>query len=160
MRIQISDDEVYELKLPEKINNHKEFYKILKKFDNIAKIIKINLAMNTTFNKFKSDFQTTETSIATKRTYGKNLFFNTREKALDILQYGYHGDKEDKDRISKLMGFSWAEINKRFHNLTKRYSIQPNEIGLTQKPSQYLQYSDVRIPNYNFKVNTGVFDEK
>ena len=170
MKIQISDDEIYELKMPELINNPEEFYQILKKLDNIAKIMKINLAMGTTYNKFKNEYQERETSIGIKKKKyyfnnpnsprsNQNPYFDTKEKVLDILQYYYFGDKEDKNRISKLMGYEWGEINKRFHNLIERYSIQANEIGLTHLPTQQFRYSDVRIPNYIIKSYTGIVDE-
>ena len=170
MKITISDDEIYELKLPELVNNPEEFYQILKKLDNIAKIMKINLAMGTTFNKFKNEYQERETNIGIKKKKyyfnnpnsprsNQNPYFDTKEKVLDVLQYAYHGNKDDKKRISKIMGFNWNDISKRFHNLFKRYDIKPNEIGLTNLPSQMFRYTNLRIPNYIIQSHTGIFDE-
>ena len=167
MKIQISDDEVYELKLPELVNNPEEFYEILKKLDNIAKIMKINLMTGTTYDKFKNKFQQMETNKATRKytinpnftRKNRNPLLDTKEKVLDILQYAYHGNRDDKNRISKLMGFSWNDISKRFHNLFRRYEIKPSEIGLTQLPSQMFRYVDLKIPNYIIQSHTGIYDE-
>ena len=164
MKIQISDDEVYELKLPEKVNNPEEFYTISKKLDNIAKIIKINMMTGTTFNKFKSEFQKRETKIEKgkyKTIFKRKLnpFFDTREKVLDIMQYFYHGTKADRERIVKIMGKTEQQIIKLFYGQKIRYDIQPQEIGFISFGT-IVNKAGLKIPNYIIKSHTGVFDEK
>ena len=166
MRIKINADEVYELEVPKEIDTLENFYALLKKLDNVTKLIKINLMTGTTYDKFKNKFQQMETNKATRKyninpnlRKNKNPFLDTKEKVLDVLQYAYHGDKEDKNRISKIMGYSWTDICKRFHALLKRYEVKPNEIGLTNLPSERYRGLNLRIPNYIIKSHTGVFDE-
>lgn len=154
MKIQLKDDETYEIKLPEELTSQ-DFLILLEKLEKIVKLIKLSGDFkNSTYK--DNPTRTRVSSIA----YNCPNPFDTREKVLDFLQYGYHGTKEDKDRIVKYIGRSWKELQKRFHDLINRYSIQPNEIGLTKwKVKGENMRSDNRIPNWSIKSYTGVFDE-
>lgn len=158
MKIQISEDEVYEIKLPEEVNSLEKFNEILNKLERIIKLLRIK------DNFLKENEKTIgkiETNIYPNRRYSKlnpNPFVNTREKVLDLLQYCYYGTKEDKERIEKIMGRSYAYISKKLFTYRKKYNIEPQEIGLksfgTKKNPR-----PIRTPNYIIKSYTGIFDE-
>lgn len=82
---------------------------------------------------------------------------NSREKILDLLQYGYHGTPQDKMRISKLFDKSWSEIAKRFQVFRKKYNIKPKEIGFITYNTK--QGKGEKIPNYVIKSHSGIYDD-
>jgi hypothetical protein len=157
MKIKISENETYEIELPNsKEININEFYEIVKKFDNIIKIIQINIQSGTNFETFQTNFnQRRKNTIQIGR---KNNFYDTREKVLDIMQYFYCGTQEDRERISKLMGVNPAYIIKSFFNLRKRYNIKPQEVGLIQFGIKG-KISPIKIKGYIIKSYSGFFDE-
>jgi len=152
MKIILNEEETYEIKLPETINAS-GFLELLNQFDNIVKLIRLN-SIQKGFDNDKG--------IKTKRTYMshmKNPFFDTREKVLDLLQYGYCGTQEDRERICKVTGKGWKEISKRFCQLIQRWDIKPNEVGLIKFGNKYQKSKNFGLPNYTIKSYTGVFDE-
>ena len=159
MKIKISDDEVYEIKIPNEMEAQ-EFLGLLDKLSKIVKLITLSKLGN--LDKFKKTFnQRTEDTIQRKKyqkTTGLNPFYDTKEKALDLLQYSYHGTKEDRQWISRLMGMEWKDIQKRLSNIRGRYEIQPNEVGLKKFPSMY-DRTDYKIQDWIIKSYTGIFDE-
>jgi len=179
MKIKINDGEFYELNFPNEVSPV-EFLEIYEKFGKIFKLIRLSNQDNK-FLDFKNEINsktkvrnkynlnpnhqrkeyTFKNPIGTYRRSNHNPFFETRERVLDLLQYAYHGSEEDKNRISRLMGKEWNGISKCFHNLIKiRYNdIKPDEIGLTQIPSQINRTQNIKIPNYVIKSHTGIFDE-
>jgi len=154
MKIQLKDDEIYEIKIPAEITSQ-DFLILLEKLEKIVKLIKLSGNFkNPTYK--DNPTKTRRSSIK----YNCPNPFDTREKVLDFLQYGYHGTKEDKERIIKYIGRSWEELQKRFHSLINRYNIQPNEIGLTKwRVKEEGIRSDNKIPNWIIRSYTGVFDE-
>ena len=161
MKINISPTESYTLKIPEQIDLQ-EFEEILTKLDGIMKIVKINLITGTNLTNFKEKFnhraEIKANLFKTGRGY-KSRFYDTREKVLDIMQYFYHGTKEDKERVAKLIGKTPNEISKRFWSLSKKYKITNDEIGLISNRNQILGIPLTKQPNYTIKSYTGIFDE-
>jgi hypothetical protein len=150
MKIRIKEDEVYEIKIPEEINAS-DILILLDRLKVIAKLSELSEIRVRT---------KTETRSYVKKGDSPSRFWNTREKALDLLQYAYHGTEEDKERISKLIRRDWKKTQKQFHLIKKRYNIQPDEVGLTKWKTQYDSKNlDVRIPNWTIKSYTGIFDE-
>jgi len=167
MKININKDEVYELNFPDEITPD-EFLEIYERFGNIAKLIKLS-NQEKVIDTFKNQFnQRVRKPYILKNPLNPdkitqrcntNPFLDTKEKILDLLQYAYHGSKEDKERICKLMGYSWSDINKRFHNLFKRFNFLPSEVGLTQIPNKFNKHLNLKIPDYIIQSHTGIFDE-
>lgn len=168
MKVQISNDEIYEIKIPEEINPN-DFSQLMSKFDNVAKIIRINMLAGKTITRFNNEFnerfkQQKENITKFKRKPHKigigigyaSIFTNTREKALDIIQYFYNGTMQDKIRISKIMSQSPLQISKKISGLRKRYNINDNEVGVTGRLGTKL----IRNPDYVIKSYSGMFDEK
>jgi hypothetical protein len=157
MKININEIETYEIKTPDEINVE-DFLELFTKLENIKKIISLNYVNQ------NSNEKTNKTpSINPQKNYitRKNTspFFDTREKVLDIMQYGYLGTRKDKLRLAKIIGMSYNKINKRFHSLRKRYNIQPQEVGLIAFPTKE-NHIKMAIPNYVIKSYTGIFDEE
>jgi len=172
LKIKINENENYSFEISNELNLQ-EFMELYNKFEKVMRLIKISNQDNNLIDFQKQFNNRTNIVNSTKRSYhynykdnpnqrrsNENPFINTREKTLDLLQYAYHGNKEDKQRISKLMNRSWNEIQKIFGKLLERYSITPDEIGLTQIPNNINRQIDKRIPNYIIKSYTGIFDEK
>ena len=159
MKIQLSEDEVYEIKIPEVVGTE-DFLKFLERFNNLSKMIKASY-QNKEFNEFKNKFQQRETrKYKTSRDKtSKNSYLNSKEKMIDLMQYCYHGTKEDKNRVTKLLGFKdYGDLNKRFYAWKNRYNIQPNELGFIQFGSKENPHG-IKIKNYIIKSYTGMFDE-
>lgn len=178
MKVIINKNETYEIKIPNEVNAN-DFMNLLTSFDNIVKLIKFNLVQEE-FSKTKTIQNNSEYKNLHQKKLTESLrldgtprkpyirkirrsnlrtYSDTREKALDLLQYAYHGNKEDKKRIEKIAGFDWAEISKSIHGLKKRYNILPQEVGLTRFGDEKTKSFIFRIPNYIIKSYTGYFDE-
>jgi len=166
MTIEINNNETYEIKIPERASA-KEFLYIVDRLNNAAKIIKLGYQTESTtnlkpmiekpkFTFFDSNKENTETKKTKKNVHkvgkGHTLeFYNTREKALDIMQYFYHGTKEDRVRIANITGKSVDDILKNFTYMKKKYNIQPRDIG-------FIVWG-TKDKSYIIKSHTGIFDE-
>lgn len=195
MKIQISKDESYEIKIPNEINAN-DFMKLMTSFDNVIKLIRFNLVKQgikedenfridengnrvsrvhykDKINKIDKNLNLDGTprksytkspkfleSLKNKRKTNLRDWCNTKEKVLDLMQYAYHGTKEDRKRIVKITGeTNWDVITKSFFGLKNRYDIQPQEVGLTSFGNKGLKAFNFKIPNYIIKSYTGIFDE-
>ena len=151
MKIVVEENQFHYIKIPDEINS-KELISLIERLILISKVIKPTQQTKqpTGIKKEKRKY----------RKFHRRTEYDTREKALDILQYGYHGSKEDKQRISKIIGRSWNDILKNFHSLRIRYNIQANEIGLKRWRNHYeSRMVDLKVPNWTIKSYTGIFDK-
>jgi len=164
MKINMQNDETYDINIPEEVDS-REFIALLERLSKIVRLVKLSELGS--FKEFKdnSNQRISANQEKKKGTYkegrvGTVTWYDTREKALDLLQYGYHGTSEDRRRIEKIMDMGWAEINKRFHNLRLRYDIKPNEIGIMRwRGVAESRKVNLRLPNWVIKSYTGIFDE-
>jgi len=143
MKIIINENEVYEIKIPEQIEAI-ELFKIQDKFNNLAKLISI-------------DIKNPNPPKTYKIRKNRINWCDTKEKTLDVMQYYYHGTREDRERLSKIIGLNISNICKRFHALKKRFNIQPQEVGLVRFGTN--KYGLIKIKDYIIKSHTGIFDE-
>jgi len=150
MKINFNENESYEINISNEVNAE-EFLNLLERFENLSKLIKLN---NPNQPKKLSNRPTT---YKTRKKVNTREWCDTREKVLDLMQYNYHGSKSDRERIKKICGQPWVEVQKSFYGLKKRYDIKPNEVGLNtwerNAPNKF-------IPNWIIKSYTGYFDEK
>ena len=164
MKIIINESETYEIKIPNEVNA-KDFMKLLTSFDNVVKLIKFNIIRE----EFRKNPNYKNEVIGTARIYTKHklksntrVWCDTREKTLDLMQYAYHGTKEDRLRVVEITGIPWNEIVKGFNGLKRRYNMQPQEIGLNfwrGKGEHHANLIGWKIPNWTIKSYTGYFDE-
>jgi hypothetical protein len=161
MKIYINDDETYEMKIPEKATAE-EFLDIVNRLNNATKIIKLSMAsvvkptlpvtIKTPMMNFPQNKLINQIPNKVKVGKGHKLeYYNTREKALDIMQYFYHGTKEDRIRIANITGKSIDDILKNFTYMKKKYNIQPRDIGFIVRGT--------KDKSYIIKSYTGIFDE-
>lgn len=149
MKIQLDENEVYEIKIPDEIDTN-EFLILVEKFNNLGKLV-------TQFGLTKQENKNSPINL-NKQNSGKNPFFNTRKKVLDIFQYWYLGTEQDKKRITEIIGINKDDLTKRFNGLRLRYNIKPQEVGL-------IRFRDnkgnpkIPIKDYVIKSYTGLFDE-
>lgn len=168
MKIKINDNEVYEIKLGDYTEHNKEvsaqeFLELLNRFENVVKLIKLNSKEQTLdeikpmkLPKFAKPKMITTTNKEGRIIRRNNLreWCNTREKAIDVIQYGYHGTKEDKRRIANKIGKKWFDISRQFFSIIQRYNIKPQEVGVDK-----FGMDKKLIPNYTIKSYTGEYDE-
>lgn len=140
MKININENEVYEIKLPEEIEAN-ELFKIIEKFNNLGKLIRIPNRPKT-YNRNKSNID----------------WYDTKEKVLDVMQYYYHGTSEDKERIVRIIGINKKDLCKRFHSLKIKFNIQPQEIGFIEFGTKE-NHLGIKVRDYIIKSHTGIFDE-
>ena len=157
MKVILSETESYEIEIP-KVANAKEFQSLLSKLDGVAKILQMNLRLNTNFNEFRNEFNTRTAVIRNSKRRGKVTHYTDRKNVLDIMQYFYQGTKEDRVRISTIIGKTPEEIQKRFWSLIRKWNIQPNEVGLVNFQNQKFGIRTTHIPNYTIKSHTGLYD--
>lgn len=155
MKIHLSPNEVYEIKIPNEINAE-NFLELFNRFNSIIRLIKINDSQ--VVNQKPNVEQITIYPKRISKKTNKRDWCNTREKSLDLLQYAYHGTVEDKNRICKIVGMEWFEIGKYFFALKKRFNIKPQEVGLF-KFNTGVDRRRYNMPNYTIKSYTGIFDE-
>jgi hypothetical protein len=166
MKIKINENEVYELKLPEQVDNVNEFFVILTRLDNIAKIIKMNMIAGTNLYEFKDNFQKRETNKIQNKDYVKksythyknNTFFDTKEKVMDLIQYYYHGTIEDKNRICKIIGINRERLTHKLRDFISIYNIKPEEVGFIMFGTTKKK-TGIKVNDYIIKSYTGIFDE-
>lgn len=139
MKIKINEQESYEIKFQDEMSLQE-----LEEFSHrINQILKMNqmsvmgyvkkLGQPRHYN--KSGKYTNEAKGLSRKVGNKREWCNTKEKALELLKLQYFGEKEDKEKKAKEVGYSsWVEINKALHGLKKRYKIQPKEVGLKAFP--------------------------
>lgn len=124
MKIQINENESYEINLPD-IITIKEFLYIVNKVSSIAQ-----------------NNQELSSSKEAKRRYVKSGKYcgakypwtQNRDKAVELVKLHYFGEKEKKEQIARSNNISWYDIVKSLHNLKKRFDIKPQEIGLREFP--------------------------
>jgi hypothetical protein len=158
VKIIISKDEIYEIKIPSELNAI-QLQEILGKFDNIAKIIKINTITGTNFKTFKTKFNQRAKHKIYKKKANANPNYDSKDKVLDLLQYFYHGTKEDRARILKITGEDKINFGKRIWTLCHKYDVQAGEIGLINFANLKAGIKSKKIPNYVIRSHTGLFDE-
>lgn len=153
MKIQINENESYEIEMPSEVNAD-ELIKIILSLDNVMKLIRINVVNN------KPKLLLDENGERKKRKISVNRWWcNKKEKVIDLMQYAYHGTLEDKKRIEIICKNNWTTICKGFNSFKSRFEIQPQEIGLTQWGTIYANGNNFKIPNWIIKSYTGIFDE-
>jgi len=151
MKIQLTNDEFYEIKIPDEMSASEfgEFFDRLKKLTNLISITSsANLSQN-----FKP------------KKYNKNpnlKFMDTKEKCMDIMQYFYFGTRQDKQRIVELIGdtsvINLYKLFKLFEKWKIKFNIQPREIGFIRYGDGHNKFGE-KIPNWVIRSHTGIFDE-
>jgi len=153
MKIKINENESYELILPTSINI-KELGVVINKLQKIFKIASKDEVFG--FNEDgEINIEQTEKKHYKVRLPMNKEIFNSREKALMILQTHYYGTKEEKGEILKALDkTNWNDLSKGFHMVKKRYNIKPQEVGLTRYPALgEFDKDKLKIKNSKFKLN-------
>lgn len=154
MKIRINENENYIIDIPEEINGN-DFLDLIEKLLKLSKFIQIS-----SFNINNKKVVLKNSIKREPHNINRRKFFDTKEKLMDILQYYYHGTKEDTNRIARICGYSNFEfISKRLSNKRKNFNIQPSEIGFIKMPTT-TDRRGVKINGWIIKSYTGMFDEK
>lgn len=158
MKIIINKDETYVIDIPSEINAA-EFIKLFDRFYKLTKLISFNAiihkksqsVMGGINSSLNPDSSLTLAPVSIKRERHKRTWCNSREKALDLMQYVRHGTKEDKERIVNITKTKWKDLSKSFKGIRDRYNIKPEEIGIKE--------DNTPMNDYVIKSYTGIFDE-
>jgi len=140
MRIRLSEDEVYEIKMPEEIGMP-EFLAIISKFNFLAK----------SFAKFGGDENASNEITLTEKQHKmtkkhdkeKWIFLRDNKQAvIEILKAHYIGTYEDFINSVRKYNIDIVKSDissNRFKALRELHKITPNEVGLTGFPTRDVQ---------------------
>ena len=153
MKIRISDDEVYEIKMPEEIGIT-EFQGIVAKFNFLMK----------NFSRFDiGDSQSSQSKgeIVLKgkpvREYKKhdrerwNFLRDNRDILKEILIAHYHKTKEEFYEVvaKHNLNFTKNDIcSAKFLALREMHKVKPKEVGLKKFPNKFEQVSNLRLEGW------------
>ena len=146
MRIRLTEDEVYEIKMPEEINVG-EFQSIVSKFNFLLK----NFAK---FNVNVGEIVVT-TNGHSPKTHNKskwNFLRNNRDAVIDIYSAHYLKDREDFFKVLKkhnLLGkFTKSDMaSTSMTTIREIHEITPEEVGLIRFPTKQEQVIHLRLDN-------------
>jgi len=143
MKIQLTNDEFYEIKIPEQINIS-DFRNIVAKFNFLLK------------NFAKFDVGSGEDIIiSNKKLIGSNrtkysekwkFLRDNRDVVLEILNTYYHKSNEEFEEVLKKhnLNLQRKEIScSQFIRLREIHKIKSSEVGLSQFPNRYNQLSNI-----------------
>ena len=153
MKIQLSEDEIYEIKLPEQIGIE-EFSAIVTKFNFLHKnFTKFNIGDNPNSTNSGIILNKNETKDYKKQDRSKWLFLrNNREAVVNILKAYYLGEVEEFEKVVKSYGINLDRGG--VSSITMRaireiHNIKPEEVGLKAFPTQNLNIKSQRLDNQN-----------
>lgn len=145
MKIKISNNEVYEIKLGNQLSIQ-EFTDMLYKLNSLVrtfskniinpidmvKVVKIKKGITKTGKIRKTyTYKNSDAKIKqTRKVSNPRLWCATREQAITTLKIHYYGTQEQKERLAQSSRTSWNEIVKGFWGVRRRYNIRPQEVGL------------------------------
>ncbi len=148
MKIQLTNEEFYEIKMPEQIGIN-EFRSIVNKFNFLLK----------NFSKFDIGNEKPDGDIILNeeqvRTYKKrnknkwNILRDNRDIFLDMLNIHYH--KSTEELLAFFIKYGINDFTKKEMSSTQvirlreLHKINPNELGLTQFPTITKSINEVRI---------------
>ena len=159
MKVQINKEEIYEIKLPESVTTKEQLDYVINRLQQISKLSDeqeqpfsveqindngnhpINLRNHLNYPTIipirKNGNYNPYDGFSNKK-YARHTFFDTREKAIYILQLHYHGTQEQRMRIIEKMNIKggWNEFSKGFWGIRHKYNMQPKELGLIRIPQK------------------------
>jgi hypothetical protein len=149
MKIKISEDEVYEIKMPEEIGIE-DFQNIVARFNFLIK----------NFTKFSfGNSQPREAgeiilqgdAVKTYKKYNKerwNTLRDNREIFLELLKTYYFGTREEFEKVLKKHGLNFKRTDMASGNiiaLREYHNINPRELGLRKFPTRNERINDLRL---------------
>lgn len=143
MKIKINSREAYEIQLPETIGKD-ELISITERFEKLIKFLGKDELMASVPEENKKEKKIKYPS-GRKKPH-KREWARNRNMVIKLLKIHYFGTKGDKEIISKNLKANWSDnIMRSLTNLTKKWKIQPKEVGLKKFPT--------RDTSPNFKKN-------
>jgi hypothetical protein len=150
MKIKISNDEFYEIKLPEQIEIN-EFSAIVNKFNFLLR----------NFQKFDignlNNIKKGEDIVINPNLQRKNnkfdkerwkLLRDNRDIFVEILKTHYLGTNKDFENVIKKYGTNFMKKecgSSSFVALREMHKIKPQEVGLSNFPTKFIQARDLRL---------------
>lgn len=135
MKIRISEDESYQIKLMEYGNQELSFEEFLNIVDKLNRVAKIFAPHNA-----KTPIPLGETRHHRKHRPDTPLYRTDRVEAVKLMKIHYLGKKEEKLAYASNLNRDWNEMMKGFSGIRKRFGITPQECGLTKFPEKGGKY--------------------
>lgn len=144
MKIQLSNDELYEIKLPEQIGLN-EFVAVVNKFNFLMKnFIKFS------GDNFENNIVLGKEQVKERKDYDKNrwkFLRDNRDIYIEILNAHYNKTKKEFYEIvdKHNLGLKKADVSSgQFLRIKELHKVIPDEVGLTQFPNKFKQIVDCR----------------
>jgi len=138
MKIQLSENEVYEIKLPEMINKQ-EFSAIVSKFNALAKnFVKFDIGEAQEVG-IVIDTQKVKRQYKTINKTRWQFLRDNRSAFIDILLAHYHGTKEELEEVAKSYGISVTKSDIASNQgiaLREMHKVKAEEMGLKSFPTR------------------------
>ena len=149
MKIRLSDDEVYEIKMPEEIGIQ-DFQGIVSKFNFLLKnFVKFNIG-EIPNEKGEIVLNQTQTKTYKKHSKQKWLFLRDNRNAfIEILKTHYLGTIDEFENIANnkyQLGLSKIDMcSNKFKALKEMHKVKPEEVGLKAFPTQHIQVKHLKL---------------
>lgn len=158
MKIQINSHEFYQIDTEQTIDAN-DFFMLLERLNQIGKIVSKG-------TRISDELEIKDKPLKEKKEKlrePKSHFIWDRNRVMDLFQYVYHGDVEDRERISEIIGQPFKNIQATLHNLRIRHALESKEVGLKKWlgrnegriPKKVMEN---RIPGFKIISRSGVFD--
>ena len=156
MKIRLSDDEIYEIKMPEEIGIQ-DFQGIVSKFNFLLKnFVKFNIGE---IPNEKGEIVLNQTQNKTYKKHSKQkwLFLRDNRNAfIEILKTHYLKPISEFEIITKKYDLDLSKVDlcsDKFKALKELHNIKPEEVGLKGFPTQHTQVKHLRLNNQGENQN-------
>jgi len=151
MKIRLSEDEVYEIKMPEEIEIQ-EFQGIVSKFNFLLKnFIKFDIGGETTSEQGEIILNKNQTKQQIHKTHDKTkwLFLrDNRNAVVEILKTHYLGTIEEFESVVNTYGLKLGKADMcstMFKVIKEMHKVEPKEVGLKAFPTKEIQVKHLKL---------------
>jgi hypothetical protein len=144
MKIRITENEFYEINLPEEIGGV-EFNELVNRLVQIQKMVARDPLSNLNFTGIVYSLiikQRKKYTMTKKRKLTRPTSKSKKDAIIFLLTH-YHGKMEDKLKWLEENGYEptkerWVQYTKAVHHIIKQWEIRPEEVGMKEFPNRYV----------------------
>lgn len=167
MKIIINEKEFYSIDLPDEVESPDALFGIIERLKNILSVSRKSVESSSSED-ILSNFAKVKPLNSSNNKH--KIFFrkvnHNRNNAIKLLQFYFHDTLENKKILAAAMNTDWNTIAVRMFNIRTRWSVLPNEAGLTRFPTRRGEIGlhldefvyDKNILNYLINLCNGVKD--
>ena len=155
MKIKINPNEFYEISFPDEVNTGDELFGMIERLKTVLTFFRKNNNDNIS-QIIKHKRKTSNNEIY--YNFNRNII-SDKNRAIELLQFYYHGSKDDKMLLAKKLQVNWVSIQARMSNLRLKFGISCKEVGLIRFPTLSESKQHTNLTDKKFVYNKRLFNK-